>query len=314
MEIAPLTRQISQNVSKQHYGDCFAHAIARIIVKVFRKQYPDTFNIHDDISDTCNILYQHSNDFFYDCKNKVCKKISLLELRGHCNPIELNSLALYMYIYSIIVNKYGCEGEDTYHVLKFVLDILYNEEFLTSKCLIHPDLCEIIIPILIDHIHSKKKYTLKHNTYKYLGYPAYPTTQQKIMLNRMVNPAIYFFDAIQHTIDNELYLVLSINGSFLKWKESNPGKTYTSDIGVTSQQNHAVPIVNYDYSLHKSFTIKNSWSKETALIDISEEELLALSQHTWIISICYLDEIILHKPFIVGGKKRVKSKKRLKKL
>jgi hypothetical protein len=297
MEVPVLTRQISANVSKQYYGDCFAHAIARVVVKAFRKQFPVEFDIQENISETCNTLYQHTNEFFYDCnETNKCMPIPFTELKTHCNPVELNSIVLYMYIYSIIVNKYGCEGGNAYDTLNYIVHgVLYNEEVITSTCFIHPDLCDIITPILISNIHNflknreKLVYILKYNDYKYIGYPAYSTMHKKIMMNTVVNPAIYFFDSIKYAIDNELYLVLTINGSFIKWKEANPGKTYTVDIAV-EDNGHAATIVNYDYSSTKVFTIKNTWEKETAYTNISEEELLALSQNTWRpINICYLD-------------------------
>ena len=193
---------------------------------------------------------------------------------------------------------------------------------LTTTCLIHSDLCEIIIPILVDNLHTKQVFILKHNNYKYIGYSAYPTSQKKIMFNKVVNPAIYFFDAIQQVVDNDLYLVLSINGWFLKWKEANPDKTYTSDILIDSA-GHAATIVNYDYSdeENKSFTVINSWGGETPYITILEQELLALSKNTWIItSICYVEYDTPKEPSAkivksVGGKtkKKRKRKRRLSK-
>ena len=136
---------------------------------------------------------------------------------------------------------------------------------------------------------EKLVYILKYNDYKYIGYPAYSSVHKKIMFNTVVNPAIYFFDSIKYAIDNELYLVLTINGSFIKWKEANPGKIYTVDIEV-EDKGHTATIVNYEYSSNKVFTIKNTWEKETAYTNISEEELLALSQTTWRpINVCYLD-------------------------
>ena len=297
MEV-PVKRRISANVSKQYYGDCFAHAIARVVVKAFRKQFPVEFDIQENISETCNRLYQHTNDFFYDCtETNKCTPITFTDLKTHCNPVELNSIILYMYIYSIIANKYGCEGGNAYDTLNYIVHgVLYNEEVITSTCFIHSDLCDIITPILISNIHNflknreKLVYILKYNDYKYIGYPAYSTVHKKILMNTVVNPAIYFFDSIKYAIDNELYLVLSINGSFIKWKEANPDKTYSVDIAV-EDNGHAATIVNYDYShSNKVFTIKNTWEKETAYTNISEEELLALSQTTWRpINICYLD-------------------------
>ena len=308
-----LTRQLSANVSKQEYEDCFAHAIARVVVKAFRKKYPLEFNIQTDISQTCNKLYEASKTFFYDCKDKSCKRITLAEIRQYCNPIELNSIVLYMYIYSIIVNKYGCEGEDPYIAFNYIVDnVLYNEQYLTTQCFIDSDLCEIIKPILIDHFYKDNKYILKHNNYSYFGSHAYPTTQKTIMFNTMINPAISFFNAIQTILNKGLYLVLGINGSFIKWKEANPDKQYTIDIPIETK-GHSVTIVNYDYSnvVNKSFTVKNSWGN-SQLITITEQELLALTPNTWIVtSLCYLDYSPGKKePIIVGGKtKRRKSRK-----
>ena len=316
-----LTRQLSSNISKQYYEDCFAHAIARVVVKAFRKQYPLEFNIQSNISDTCNKLYEDSKTFFYDCKDdKSCKRISLKEIRQYCKPIELNSLVLYMYIYSIIVNKYGCDGEDPYIAFKYIMDnVLYNEEYLITQCFIDSDLCEIIRPILLDHFYKDNKYILKQNNYTYFGSHAYPITQKTIMFGRISNPAIQFFDTIQTIIDKNLYLVLGINGWFLKWKDANPDKQYTSDIPIKTA-GHSVTIVNYDYSNpeNKSFTVKNSWGNSRP-ITISEQELLALTPNTWIVTtLCYLDYIPIKKetikPFIVGGKtkrKRRKSKKNI---
>jgi len=312
-----LTRQISANVSKQDYKNCFAHAISRLIVKAFRKQYPLEFNIQTDVSDTCNKLYQSITTHFYDCKDaKSCKQISLKEIRQYCNPIELNSLILYMYIYSIFAKKYNCDGEDPYIALEYILDdVLYNEEFLTTQCFIHIELCEIIRPILLDHLYKKNHYYCKQIDYTYFMSHAYPITQKTIMFGRIANPAISFFDAIQTILDKDLYLILTTNGPFIKWKEANPDKSYTSDIPIRDI-GHMVTIVNYDYSnvANKSFTVKNSWGN-SELITITEQELLALSQNTWrITKIFYLDTKESNKPFIVGGKTKRRKRRKSKRI
>jgi hypothetical protein len=221
-----------------------------------------------------------------------------------------------MYIYSIIVNKYGCDSEDPYIAFKYIVDnVLYNAEYLSRQCFIHPDLCEIIKPILLDNFYKDNKYILKQNNYTYFGSHAYPTTQKTIMFGRISNPAISFFDAIQTILDKGLYLVLGINGWFLKWKEVNSDKPYTSDIHI-KEGGHAVTVVNYDYSnvANKSFAVKNSWGN-SELITITEQELLALTPNTWIVTtLCYLDyspsKKESSKPIIVGGKtKRRKNRK-----
>jgi len=221
-----------------------------------------------------------------------------------------------MYIYSIFAKKYNCDGEDPYIALEYILDsVLYNEEFLTTQCFIHPDLCEIIRPILLDHLYKKNHYYCKQIDYTYFMSHAYPITQKTIMFGRIANPAISFFDTIQTILDKNLYLVLSINGWFLKWKEANPDKSYTSDIPI-GDIGHVVTIVNYDYSnvANKSFTIKKSWGN-SELITITEQELLALTQNTWrITKIFYLDTKQSTKPIVGGKKLHKKQKRRTKKL
>jgi hypothetical protein len=301
-----LTRNISENVSFQRSGDCFAHSIARVVVKAFRKQYPFLFYIENPTK-LCNKMYLYSQKF-YNCNKDECKQITLLELQQQCQPAEINSLILFMYIYSIIVHKFGCNGAFTYDCYNYlVYNVLYNRDFITTQCFIHPTLCDYIRPRILHNLAispTKQKliYSVKYYNYKYVGYPAYPTTQQKIMFNSVVNPAIYFFDAIQHAIDNELYLTLSINGNFIKWKNDNPEKIYTSKISLNTKDTwHSITIINYDYSnvSNKSFTVKNSWGIEYPIFTITEEELLLLS--TLIgqsISITYLDYGNITKEFI----------------
>ena len=294
-----LTRKISENVSFQRSGDCFAHSIARVVVKAFRKQYPSLFYIENP-SKLCNEMYLHSQTF-YNCNKNECKQMTLSELQQRCQPSEINSLILFMYIYSIIAHKFGCNGAFTYTCYNYIVyEVLYNRDFLNTQCFIHPTLCDYIRPrilhnLVISPTKQKLIYSVKSYNYKYIGYPAYPTTQQKIIFNSVVNPAISFFDAIQYAIDNELYLTLSINGNFIRWKYDNPEKTYTATISKLNTKDtswHAITIINYDYSngSNKSFTVKNSWGVKNPIFTITEEELLLLS--TFIgqsVDITYLD-------------------------
>jgi hypothetical protein len=71
--------------------------------------------------------------------------MTLNDLKKYCNSIEINSIILYVYIYSIIVNKFGCDGGTVFDELNYIIyNVLYNTEFITKTCLIHSELCEII--------------------------------------------------------------------------------------------------------------------------------------------------------------------------
>ena len=101
MEPPTLHRQISHNITKQYYEDCWAHALTRVVIKSFRKIMPEHFGLTNE---TCLDRYEDPRKFYSPdgrmkngevvyCTSDVCATVTLTELQGSCsNQNEINSL------------------------------------------------------------------------------------------------------------------------------------------------------------------------------------------------------------------------------
>jgi len=113
-----LSRTISLNITHQQDGDCFAHAISRVLVKAYRKLYPNELSfkrpelsVSEDPKDRCVSLYNIPNAF-YKCEgtSNECYPVSMKSIEKKCTDTETLNLLLYMHFWSTIVNKFGCNG------------------------------------------------------------------------------------------------------------------------------------------------------------------------------------------------------------
>lgn len=122
----PLTRAQSLTVSDQETeGTCYAHAISRMISRLFKVRFPDMFPYVDERS---SYLY----------RTVACKNIFhcfIQEYNNKINPIYKNakydadgwnkenlSALLYSFIYKVITINLGCDGGSTVISVDFILN------------------------------------------------------------------------------------------------------------------------------------------------------------------------------------------------
>ena len=114
MPMIPLKRQVSSRIVNQAEGDCFAHAVTNLFLKYFKTKYenhpffvglPKEYS-YDEINE-CDKLYLDMEKI-YNCDGDICS-LNSINLEEKCNNnAELNSLLLYVFIYKLIVQKFGC--------------------------------------------------------------------------------------------------------------------------------------------------------------------------------------------------------------
>ena len=258
-----LTRQVSINVTNQKHGDCYAHSVSKVLVKSFRKYYPDLFKVIESIgkikSRACEKMYLDP-DIFYDCTGIKCTLDH--DLKTKCNDGEYNSLILYMFIYSLIVEKFSCRGGVELPAFNYIYDIIYDELAINERCEIKQDYCEDIKQKLIQNNNdiTTRNQILVPTEIKYLHSPT------------------IFFETIQRIIEQGLYLCLSLNAIIIEFRETDE----ESDIPLPDQLYriykggpHSVTIVDYDYDNpnNKIIIIKNSWGEKNSLVKIYEDDL-----------------------------------------
>lgn len=105
-----MIRTLSTNISNQRDEEtCFAHSTARVILNAIRQTIPEFFYPLDD-NDDC--------DEYYDSINML----SVFKEDTKCSENSLNNLMLYIYIYKLITNQFGCNTGRTFLSLKWFID------------------------------------------------------------------------------------------------------------------------------------------------------------------------------------------------
>lgn len=256
---APPSRKISRNVTDQWYLDCVSHTLARMLTKLFRKRYPETFEYNTE-EEQCIDLYLDSRQF-YDCDATSCaQRMTLADMKARCgNPQEINSVVLYMHFYSLCTEKFGCNGIYTEEAFNYILyGILYNSKKCT-KCNLLPELCDIIRPALVQF----------NSELTDLSRPL-------VKLFKLKYDSSDFWEKLKETIDNNLYLYYDFPYELLYLKRSGSVINANSIRSVPSKMHHATTVVHceldYEGGDH-SFTIKNSGGDKHTFIDVKKSEL-----------------------------------------
>lgn len=265
------TREVSINVTEQKSGDCFAHAFARIFLKYFKTYYPDLFNTGNrrssnkyEQNNDCDNFYLNP-DLFY-CHGRECRH-NELNVKDICqSEYEYNSLITYMFIYGLIVKQFGCRyGAIDDQVIRYLLTQLYNPDLFPQfeqYCVLGEFMCRDVYPIIETNINNPYDMIYTRRLY----------TQDR---------KEGFFELIQYTIDQDLYVHITLPNSIVVWREQKK-KASLPEITNMNTKNHAMVIIDYDYSnpQNRRLIIKNSWGKgytktgyKTGIINIFEDDL-----------------------------------------
>ena len=281
-----LRRQLSTNIVKQMTGDCFAHASTRVFLRMISREFfekpEDPF--HSIKEDACDDLYLIKEPFSVFSKThnieELCK-----------NPGNYNSILMYFFLHKITIDKFDCQGGMPDFVLFYLLRIfndLKNRRITLDKIcnLGNPKYCEHLQPIIEQFGLIETKYTAQfmHYTQDLMDKVKTP--------DELIEHQNKFFDKIQQIIDLGLYVSLNINGlipsiktptktipdarttilntsEFLEYSNRVSGNTTRTQLSQFSGDDHAVTIVDYDYSKpSKQLKIKNSWGKSEHSKDI----------------------------------------------
>ena len=144
----PLSRQISLNVTKQQDQDCFAHAVSRVLVKAYRKLYPNELSfkrpevsLSEDPNQRCVFLYNIPNAF-YKCEEttKECHPVSMKTIEKKCTDTETLNLLLYMHFWSMLVKRFSCNGSFTNIAMYFCTHPFMTDP-IEGNCNLHLTMC-----------------------------------------------------------------------------------------------------------------------------------------------------------------------------
>jgi len=108
-----LIRTSSFTISNQgNEGTCFAHAVSRVFLKAMRNYIPELkINIKKDCNDFYNIRNMKRLLYNYENFEK-------------CTENNKNNVVIYIFLYAIIVDKFGCNGGNTYESINYVNNFL----------------------------------------------------------------------------------------------------------------------------------------------------------------------------------------------
>lgn len=301
-----LARQVSKKIVNQHFNDCYAHAITNMFLKYFKTKYTDhaffkglqeSSDVPSDEPSDCDELYDDPA-ILYDCSNGTCNlnnKGADAAIESLCtNKGELNSLLLYVYIYRILVDEYGCNGGPDIESTQYVISKIYNRNFIDvsnsqadnsiAKCGLINKYCRVINEILLENYNDKTNY-INDKTFEFpvfnpiFSKVSLTTKQKKYSYNQTKN---IFFETIKSVLDKGLYANISLSGAyfFLMFRHmENTGKYNKKDLSVQEYddlfiefnkdhyknakmyKSHIMNIVDCDYtdSNNRFIIIKNSW-------------------------------------------------------
>lgn len=265
------TKEVSINITEQKSGDCFAHVFSRVFLKYFKTYYPDLFNPGNrrssnkyEQNNECDDFYLNPELFY--CHGRECRH-NELNVKDTCQTdYEYHSLITYMFIYGLIVKQFGCRhGAIDDQVIRYVLTQLYNPELFVrfeEYCVLGEFMCRDVYPIIESNMN---------NPYEMIHLRRLYTQERKEG----------FFELIQYTIDQDLYVHLTLPKSIVVWREQKK-RAPLPEITNMNTKNHAMVIIDYDYSnpQNRRLIIKNSWGKgytktgfKTGVINIFEDDL-----------------------------------------
>jgi len=301
----PLSRQISSRIVSQKKGDCFAHAVTNLFLKYFKTTYKNNDFFNDEkihVTDNnnmteCDRLYLDM-DNLYNCETKTCSLND--DLEQYCNEIELNSLLLYMFIYNLIVKKFGQDGGYEINCVQYVISKIYNKNFISrinSECQLKKKYCEIIAEFFLKNYDDR---TLFINT-KFMYFRIYnPLFKNKYFANTYNTDKDLFFSFIQKSINQNLYVSIGLSDIYfflvyrhfknvihflkndrnldLTHEQYNKiFKDFNNQYSDVSSEGHAMIIVDVDYSnnQNRKLLIKNSWGLigESGFFYIHEKDI-----------------------------------------
>jgi hypothetical protein len=249
-----LKRALSTNVNDQMAGDCFAHSSTRVFLRMISREF---FEKHE------------KDDPFHYIKDNVCDDLYLIkeqfsvfsekhDIENLCkNPGNYNSILMYFFLHKLTIDRFDCEGGMPDFVLFYLLRVFYDlkngRTNLNQICnLGDPKYCEHLQPLITSFNQIETKYTASTMFYT-----------QEILVKKKTSKQLIrhqnkFFDKIKKIIDLGLYVSLNINANIIQTISVSNGK-----MSVFSGYDHAVTIVDYDYSnpSNKTLKIKNSWGK-----------------------------------------------------
>ena len=298
MPMIPLKRQVSSRIVNQAEGDCFAHAVTNLFLKYFKTKYenhpffvglPKEYS-YDEINE-CDKLYLDMEKI-YNCDGDICS-LNSINLEEKCNNnAELNSLLLYVFIYKLIVQKFGCNFGSTLDSIKYVISKIYDINFIQiiqKTCEFKEEYCVRIKQILLDNYNDKRNFI----DYSSLNFgvfnPFFAANDPVHIMSRhiehsYINQKNKLFSIIKQQLDKNLYLTISLGGLYyflisrqLKLLSGNKNRSLTIDeyntmfakfdeqaysgIDAADYKYHSMTIVDYDYTdeQNRKIIIKNSW-------------------------------------------------------
>lgn len=268
--ILPKTH-VSPRIVKQEQGDCFAHSITNMFLKYFKTTYcNDEFfeglqttykGSYLKVSD-CDTLYLDFEKKLYSCNSDSCTLDSSKLERKCKNKSELNSLLLYIFIYKLIIQEFGCDGGEIILSIEYVISKLYDKTYienLETKC----ELPELARPTVFQKAFQKtitaitrkiptpkeeycvriQKLLLKNyeNEQMYIDYGKHILG---IYINNYNNVKTKLFSEIKEVLDKNLYVNISLVGIYmflldLRWKlDGDKTRNLTESEYATQFQRH----------------------------------------------------------------------------
>ena len=290
---SPLKRQLSTNIVKQTAGDCFAHASTRVFLRMISREFFEKHKRDHSFEDPFHSIKEDACDDLYLIKEPFSVFSKTHDIEQLCkNPGNYNSILMYFFLHKITIDKFDCQGGMPDFVLFYLLRIfndLKNRRITLDKIcnLGNPKYCEHLQPIIVEQfglIETKYTAQFMHYTQDLMDKVKTP--------DELIEHQNKFFDKIQEIIDLGLYVSLNINGlipsiktptktipdarttilnttEFLEYSNRVSGNKTRTQLSQFSGDDHAVTIVDYDYSKpSKQLKIKNSWGKSEHSKDI----------------------------------------------
>ena len=282
-------RQLSSNITNQMAGDCFAHSSTRVFLRMISREF---FEKHEK-DDPFHSIKENACDDLYLIKEPFSVFSKKHDIESLCTNLgNYNSILMYFFLHQITIDKFDCQGGMPDFVLFYLLRIfndLKNRRITLDKIcnLGNPKYCEHLQPIIVEQfglIETKYTAQFMHYTQDLMDKVKTP--------DELIEHQNKFFDKIQQIIDLGLYVSLNINGlipsiktptktipdarttilntsEFLEYSNRVSGNTTRTQLSQFSGDDHAVTIVDYDYSKpSKQLKIKNSWGKSEHSKDI----------------------------------------------
>jgi hypothetical protein len=280
-----LKRALSTNVADQMAGDCFAHSSTRVFLRMISREFFEKHKRDPSFVDLFHSIKENACDDLYLIKEPFSMFSEKHDIEKLCkNPGNYNSILMYFFLHKITIDKFDCQGGMPDYVLFYLLrifnDLKNGRITLNQICnLGDPKYCEHLQPLITSFNQIETKYTAPFMHYTQDLMDNVKTPEQ------LIEHQNNFFDKIKEIIDLGLYVSLTINGLIPSMKtptKTKPNartsefsqseflqlsnsfnKSTSTQLSLFSGNDHAVTIVDYDYSKpsNKQLIIKNSWGK-----------------------------------------------------